>query len=320
VLHAGLAVLHHRLAAHHDEAGGKAAVRLEAERRRKAELKKRMEELQEGREAKKGLESMGAGTDLSTLSGGGALRAENHDEELADATMGREVEKAIELEQLPEPTDAQRHAGNYEKHHLKVNGLDIAIENPKGSTRSGTAKDGTKWETTMSHHYGYINRTEGADGDHVDCFVGPEPENPYIHVINQVEPTTGEFDEHKCMIGFRSREAAIKGYNDNYQDGWKGLDTVRTMHMDDFKDWLKNGDTKSRLVYKAAGNRLHGAAVNFIQASRLRPAMKSVDFANAVFSCRSAGLPEAEIFKLISIAAGGDPSTAKRVLSTVPTN
>ena len=39
---------------------------------------------------------------------------------------------------LPEPTDAQKEAGNYKKGHVRLNGLDISIENPQGSTRSGT--------------------------------------------------------------------------------------------------------------------------------------------------------------------------------------
>lgn len=152
-------------------------------------------------------------------------------------------------ERAPEPTEAQRHAGNYTKVHGVVHGLQVAIENPKGTTRSGVAKDGTKWETTMKHHYGYIKRTEGADGDHVDCFIGPDLENPYVHVINQIEPTTGEFDEHKVMLGFRDRQHAIDSYHANYQPGWKGMDTVRTMHIEDFKHWLKHGDTEKNLSF-----------------------------------------------------------------------
>lgn len=37
------------------------------------------------------------------------------------------------------PTDAQKEAGNYKKGHVWIQGLDITIENPKGSVRSEVA-------------------------------------------------------------------------------------------------------------------------------------------------------------------------------------
>jgi len=45
------------------------------------------------------------------------------------------------------PTEAQKEAGNYKKGHIKIDGYDITIENPKGSVRSGVSGDGKKWET-----------------------------------------------------------------------------------------------------------------------------------------------------------------------------
>jgi hypothetical protein len=309
VHHAGFSYLHEEAAAHHEEKAKAAQKRIIAERKRKAEIKAKMEAMEEGRDVKKGLETCGAGTELSTLEGGGALRAEGHDEELADGTIGedekRPLEKAIELEQLPERTLNQEKAGNYKKHHLKVHGLDIAIENPVGSTRSGIAKDGTKWETTMKHHYGYIKRTTGADGDHVDCFVGPHEDNPYVHVINQIEPTTGEFDEHKVMIGFKGRQHAIDSYHANYQKGWKGMGECRTMHVDDFKEWLKYGDQTSRLIYKAANTRLHTASRIQMQVLRHQPgAQMSPYFTDCIQAAKTAGVSDAEILRTVSIASG----------------
>lgn len=46
---------------------------------------------------------------------------------------------------LPAPTQAQIEAGNYKKGHIKVHGLDIAVENPRGSERRGTDPDGKEW-------------------------------------------------------------------------------------------------------------------------------------------------------------------------------
>src|SRR5690606_5788935 len=78
---------------------------------------------------------------------------------------------------LPEPSEAQKEAGNYRKAHLRIQGIDIAIENPRGSIRSGIDPGGNKWEVSMKSHYGYIKKSKGADGDHVDVFVGPNPES-----------------------------------------------------------------------------------------------------------------------------------------------
>ncbi len=36
---------------------------------------------------------------------------------------------------LPEPTEAQKLAGNYRKGHARINGHDISIENPAGTRR-----------------------------------------------------------------------------------------------------------------------------------------------------------------------------------------
>ncbi|EPX9364085.1 LPD38 domain-containing protein [Aeromonas veronii] len=151
--------------------------------------------------------------------------------------------EAARAEVAPEPTDAQKEAGNYKKGHLKLQGLDIALENPKGSTRSGTDKDGKAWQSTMAHDYGYIKRTLGADGDHVDVFIGDQPDSETVYVVDQVDPKTGKFDEHKVMMGFADEQAAQAGYLANYEKGWKGLGSIKAMPVEEFKRWVKAGDT-----------------------------------------------------------------------------
>ncbi len=150
------------------------------------------------------------------------------------------------LNNLPEPTEAQKEAGNYKKAHVKIQGFDIAIENPRGSTRSGTDSKGNKWEVKMHSHYGYIKRTEGADGEHVDVFIGPNPESDKVFIVDQINPD-GSFDEHKVLIGFDSKLRARSGYKSNYSNGWK-VGPITSMSMDEFKDWVKNGDTKKPLA------------------------------------------------------------------------
>ncbi|WP_313483273.1 PLxRFG domain-containing protein [Acinetobacter variabilis] len=144
---------------------------------------------------------------------------------------------------LPEPTQAQIEAGNYKKGHIKVHGLDIAVENPRGSERRGTDPDGKEWAHTMSDHYGYIKKTTGADNEHIDTYIGRNPESEQIFVVDQIDQKTGGFDEHKVMMGFNSQEDAIKAYSSNFDEGWK-VGPVRAMNKDEFKSWLKDGDTK----------------------------------------------------------------------------
>lgn len=145
---------------------------------------------------------------------------------------------------IPEPTEAQQQAGNYKKGHVKLHGLDISIENPRGSVRSGTDEDGKAWESVMQSHYGYIRRTEGADGDHIDTFIGPNPDSEQVFVVDQINPKTGAFDEHKVMLGFDSQEEAESAYRANFDPDWKGMGAVTPMSAEEFRTWLKDGDVK----------------------------------------------------------------------------
>lgn len=145
------------------------------------------------------------------------------------------------------PTEAQKRAGNYEKGKFSWRGLTIAIENPRGSERSGIGPDGKPWRVKMPDHYGYIQRTEGADGDHVDVYVGPDPDNATdVFVIDQVDPDTRAFDEHKVLIGYPDRTSAINAYDRAFSDG-RGVERIgdiTTMSVDEFKTWLGEGNTK----------------------------------------------------------------------------
>ena len=142
---------------------------------------------------------------------------------------------------MPEPTEAQKAAGNYKKGHIKVSGLDVTIENPAGSTRRGVDPGGKPWAMDMQHHYGYIKRTKGADGENVDVFVGNNPQSDKVFVVDQVDQTTGEFDEHKVMLGFNNPVAAARGYRKNYEKGFK-VGPIKEMTRDEFGDWLRQAD------------------------------------------------------------------------------
>lgn len=138
------------------------------------------------------------------------------------------------------PSEAQKAAGNYKKHHISFQGLPISIENPKGSMRKGQG-----WQVRVPYDYGYIKRTEGADGDHVDVCIGPDHQSDHVFIIDQKDHRTGQFDEHKVMLGYRTKEDAVRAYHSGFSDG-KGPDRqgpVVRLSMKEFKHWLKNVDT-----------------------------------------------------------------------------
>mgnify|MGYP000974726706 CR=1 FL=1 len=147
----------------------------------------------------------------------------------------------------PEPTEAQKEAGNYRKGHLKISGLDISVENPQGSTRSGTDTNGKPWSVTMQHHYGYFRGADfkGKDKEHIDVFVKPGTPEDYsgpVFVIDQKDPQSGRFDEHKTILGASSADEARAIYQANYATDWKGFRSIKQFTMPEFKLWLKAGN------------------------------------------------------------------------------
>lgn len=143
------------------------------------------------------------------------------------------------------PTEAQKEAGNYRKGHITIDGYNITLENPKGSERSGTDKDGNKWSVTMNNDYGYIRGTEGVDGDHIDVFLSDTPENGKVFVVDQVNED-GTFDEHKVIYGFDTRQDAIEAYLANYSPGWTGLGQITEVSKDQFKKWIESSHRKTK--------------------------------------------------------------------------
>lgn len=156
------------------------------------------------------------------------------------------------------PTDAQKEAGNYRKGHITLDGYDITIENPKGSTRSGVDANGQSWSVTMNNDYGYIRGTEGVDGDHIDVFLSDDPTTGKVYVIDQVNED-GSFDEHKVMYGFKSALAAKRAYLSNYSPGWKGLGTISEISKEEFKKWIESSHRKTKPFAEYKSVKVDGA-------------------------------------------------------------
>ncbi|MED5545710.1 MAG: PLxRFG domain-containing protein [Pseudomonadota bacterium] len=144
----------------------------------------------------------------------------------------------------PDPSDAQKEAGNYQKGHVQIGALDISIENPAGTRRR------PEWPP-LTHTYGYVKGSHGADGDHVDVFLGPDAENTSkpVYVVDQVNED-GSFDEHKVMIGFENEADAREGYLANYERGWTGLGAISPMTFENFETWVKDQKATAKPVGK----------------------------------------------------------------------
>ena len=143
------------------------------------------------------------------------------------------------------PSEGQKEAGNYQKGHIKVDGMDITIENPKGSTRNGQDANGKKWSVKMNYDYGYIKGVFGKDNDHLDLYLSDNPASGNVYVVDQVNQKTGEFDEHKVMYGFPSLDAARDAYASQYEKGWK-IGPITEISREIFKTWLSVSSHKRK--------------------------------------------------------------------------
>lgn len=143
------------------------------------------------------------------------------------------------------PSVSAVHVGSLPAHQLpkmKVGGMIIRVENPRGTVRSGIGGDGNAWSINMPHHYGFISGIKGADGDEMDCFIGPNLDSKTVFIVNQKDKE-GAFDEHKCMIGFSTEQEANEAYHASYRPGWDGMASIHACSIDNFRDWLTSSAT-----------------------------------------------------------------------------
>ena len=180
-----------------------------------------------------------------------AYRRELESQESGTPAEGRAAEPlgdtvaAAEAEVNTNPTEKQKEAGNYRKGHVRIDGFNVTIENPKGSIRSGVDATGKEWSITMNNTYGYMRGTQGVDGDHIDVFLSDNPDNGNVYIVDQINQETGEFDEHKVMYGFNSMEEAKDAYLSNYSEGWK-IGNVTEVSKEEFKKWVNSSHRKTK--------------------------------------------------------------------------
>lgn len=123
--------------------------------------------------------------------------------------------------------------------YCKFQGLPISIENERGSYRQGKEPNGRMWRTFMHITYGYIRLTEGTDGDHVDCYIGPIKTSDRVFIVHQQVPETKAYDEDKVMLGFNSGADAKAAYVRQY-DRPGFFQSMEEHDMATFKQMLKD--------------------------------------------------------------------------------
>lgn len=144
----------------------------------------------------------------------------------------------------PNPSDAQVEAGNYQKAHERVLGRDVSYETEKGGTRRSKPGE-PPWETNdFPADYGHVLGVKGADGDNLDLFNLRNGDKHYV--IDQRNPETGKFDEHKIMANARDLNDARDAYTKSFSDG-SGVSRIHDITPateGDLKAWMALGNKK----------------------------------------------------------------------------
>jgi hypothetical protein len=97
------------------------------------------------------------------------------------------------------------------KKTIRYGGLTVKIDRPKGFVMHGLGSDGKPWTRRYQHDYGFIPKTDGGDGDGIDVFIGPVPDDEEAYWVRQLKDD-GSLDEFKVFVGFGSRQAAERAF------------------------------------------------------------------------------------------------------------
>lgn len=125
---------------------------------------------------------------------------------------------------------------------LDYHALPVRIENRAGDARSGVTPDGESWQNNMPADYGFIEGVNGADGDSIDCYVGPSPESSAVYVVDQYDLDGEKFDEHKVMLGYHTEDSAKEDYMLGHHMSSKTFAAITPFTMPMFRRWLNKHD------------------------------------------------------------------------------
>lgn len=195
---------------------------------------------------------------------------------------------------------------------MEFRGLQISVETDKDELRHWyDPHNDTKGTTKMKYPYGYIRRTEGVDGDHVDVYVGPNENAKNVYVVHQMKaPDFKKYDEDKVMLGLDSAEAAKKAYLAHFNDE-RFFGSMTTMPFEEFKTKvLATFEEPKKIAKKLAADMAIGQAMK--QVRRLLKA-KQVDQAHelAQQTLRSGAVQPPMLQRFMTPSAGVTPHEAR---------
>lgn len=121
-------------------------------------------------------------------------------------------------------------------------GLTLYVE-----SRADDYRYGRGWITKMPVDYGYILGHIGADGDEMDCYIGPYLKTGSVYVVDQNRLDSDRFDEHKCMIGYLSERSALMDYMAGHHRSREIFRGITRMTALEFHNWLRTGDLNKPL-------------------------------------------------------------------------
>ncbi len=163
--------------------------------------------------------------------------------EPSDVDMAaREAAAALENERRG-PTSGQFRAGNFKMASTSVGGIQLNIEHPEGSVRTGVDEAGQPWESETPVHRGYVKGTRDGDNGKLVALVAPGTPKAYggaVYVIDQKNPRSGEFDQHVAVFGAENEEQASAMYRAGYPKDWQGAGAITKLPLPVFKVWSKS--------------------------------------------------------------------------------
>ena len=109
-------------------------------------------------------------------------------------------------------------------------GLSVCIENKQGEQRFPGVN--------LPADYGFIKGIDGADGDSLDCYVGPSPESSNVYVVDQYDLGGKKFDEHKVMLGYHTQESALEDYKAGHNKSDVTFAALTPFTMPMFRKWM----------------------------------------------------------------------------------
>lgn len=130
-------------------------------------------------------------------------------------------------------------------------GLPIAVENPAGSERVWPGDGGVERKAVMRNDYGFIDGTEGTDGDEIDVYIGPDPNARFAFVVRQLErPGYDKHDEDKVFLGFDSEAAARACFVAHRDDGDRAYGGMTSISIGDFVRKIESRVGAGRIRYE----------------------------------------------------------------------